>query len=98
MVNLGVLEHLMRFVEIQNEHLDKEVFWLISNVLAGTQEHIQVSTRHSSVLVFSYRVFYTCWFLFIIVSWYTRVNTSNSYYCQTVCHDIFRMYVSIVVL
>ena len=50
-VNLGVLEHLMRFVEIQNELLDKEVFWLISNVLAGTQEHIQVSNKHSSVLI-----------------------------------------------
>ena len=50
-VNLGVLEHLVHFVAIQNEILDKEVFWLLSNVLAGTQEHIQVSNRHSSVLV-----------------------------------------------
>ena len=51
-VNLGVLEHLVHFVEIRNELLDNEVFWLISNVLAGTQEHIQVSNKHFSVLVY----------------------------------------------
>ena len=50
-VNLGILEHLVRFVEIRNEILDNEVFWLISNVLAGTEEHIQVSNERSSVLI-----------------------------------------------
>ena len=41
-VNLGVLEHLERFTQFGNEILDRDVFWLLSNVLAGTQEHIQV--------------------------------------------------------
>ena len=41
-VNLGVLEHLERFTGMGSENLDRDVFWLISNVLAGTQRHIQV--------------------------------------------------------
>ena len=58
-MDLGVLEHLERFIGMGNENLDKEVFWLISNVLAGKQEHIQVIYTLVCLFILSCN---NCWY------------------------------------
>ena len=58
-MDLGVLEHLERFIGMGSENLDKEVFWLISNVLAGKQEHIQVIDTLVCLFILSCN---NCWY------------------------------------
>ena len=61
-VDLGVLEHLERFIGMGSENLDRDVFWLLSNVLAGTQEHIQVIHTLVCLFILSCNTcWYNCW-------------------------------------
>ena len=41
-IDMRVLEHLERFIAMRKSCLDEEVFCLLSNILSGTPQQIQV--------------------------------------------------------
>ena len=61
-MDLGVLEHLERFISMGKNALTKEVFWLISNVLAGSLNQIQVMDTLEYVCTCHFEcLMFICW-------------------------------------